>query len=196
VSDHVGSPVLVVNTTTGAIAQKVAYDEFGNVLTDTNPGFTPFGFAGCLYDQDTKLCRFGARDYDASTGRWTAKDPILFAGGDANLYGYVFNDPINYIDPEGKTPLLVFGPIIAYEIGYDIGTFLNTLAQTGSISAAGKEVYAKSPLRDAYNTGAGAIFPEQVSGPVQFLSNPDTMNALIQQRQRINKIDKKIRACE
>jgi len=103
VSDHVGSPVLVVNTTTGAIAQKVTYDEFGKVLTDTNPGFTPFGFAGCLYDQDTKLCRFGARDYDAETGRWTAKDPILFAGGDANLYGYVENDPINWIDASGTT---------------------------------------------------------------------------------------------
>jgi len=35
------------------------------------------------------IVRFGARDYDPETGRWTAKDPIMFAGGDANLYGYV-----------------------------------------------------------------------------------------------------------
>jgi RHS repeat-associated protein len=63
------------------------YDEFGNVINDTNPGFQPFGFAGGLYDQDTKLVRFGARDYDASVGRWTAKDPISFNGGDTNLYG-------------------------------------------------------------------------------------------------------------
>ena len=41
------------------------------------------------------------RDYDPETGRWTAKDPILFAGGDANLYGYSFNDPINRIDVSG-----------------------------------------------------------------------------------------------
>lgn len=45
--------------------------------------------------------RFGARDYDAKTGRWTAKDPILFSGGDTNLFGYVVNDPINLIDPSG-----------------------------------------------------------------------------------------------
>ncbi len=45
--------------------------------------------------------RFGARDYDAETGRWTAKDPILFAGGDTNLFGYVVNDPINLLDLNG-----------------------------------------------------------------------------------------------
>jgi RHS repeat-associated protein len=74
------------------------------VSADTNPGFQPFGFAGGLYDPQTKLVRFGARDYDAETGRWTAKDPILFAGGDANLYGYAANDPINLIDPIGFQP--------------------------------------------------------------------------------------------
>ena len=43
-------------------------------LNDTNPGFQPFGFAGGLYDPDTGLVRFGARDYDAETGRWTSKE--------------------------------------------------------------------------------------------------------------------------
>jgi len=54
-----------------------------------------------LYDSDTGLTRFGFRDYDAETGRWTAKDPILFGGEDSNLYGYLFQDPVNGIDPEG-----------------------------------------------------------------------------------------------
>lgn len=38
-SDHLGSPRLVVNTTDGTIAQRLDYDEFGNVILDTNPGF-------------------------------------------------------------------------------------------------------------------------------------------------------------
>ncbi len=101
VTDYLGSVRLVVNSTTGAIMQQIDYDEFGKVLNDTNPGFQPFGFAGGLYDKDTGLVRFGSRDYDARTGRWTSKDPILFAGGDSNLYGYVLNDPVNEIDPEG-----------------------------------------------------------------------------------------------
>jgi len=64
----------------------------------------PFGFAGGLYDEDTKLIRFGYRDYDSYTGKWTAKDPILFAGGDSNLYGYVLNDPVNLVDVDGLLP--------------------------------------------------------------------------------------------
>jgi RHS repeat-associated protein len=71
------------------------------VTNDTNPGFQPFGFAGGLYDQQTGLVRFGARDYDPQTGRWTAKDPIRFGGADSNLYGYAFSDPVNYIDSNG-----------------------------------------------------------------------------------------------
>jgi RHS repeat-associated protein len=54
-----------------------------------------------LYDVDTKLTRFGYRDYDAYTGKWTAKDPIGFDGGDSNLYGYVLGDPVGFVDPNG-----------------------------------------------------------------------------------------------
>ncbi len=101
-TDHLGSPRLVVNVGTGQVVQEMAYDAFGNIITDTNPGFQPFGFAGGLYDQHTKLTRFGARDYDAEVGRWTTKDPLNFSGGDTNLYAYVFNDPVNLIDPTGE----------------------------------------------------------------------------------------------
>ena len=101
VSDHLGSVRLVIDTDTGEIAQRMDYDPWGKVLYDSNPGFQPFGFAGGLYDPDTGLTRFGARDYDAETGRWTAKDPILFNGGDSNLYGYVVQDPVNYFDSMG-----------------------------------------------------------------------------------------------
>src|SRR5882724_8630733 len=61
----------------------------------------PYGFAGGLYDEDTGLVRFGARDYDAEVGRWLAKDPILLKGGQANLYVYAGDDPVNRIDTTG-----------------------------------------------------------------------------------------------
>ncbi len=101
ISDHLGSVRLVVNATNGAVAQRLDYDEFGKVVQDTNPGFQPFGFSGGLYDPDTGLIRFGCRDYDAATGRWLSKDPVLFKGGQANFYIYCDGDPINWIDPSG-----------------------------------------------------------------------------------------------
>ncbi|MBN1482472.1 hypothetical protein EH223_10545 [candidate division KSB1 bacterium] len=101
ITDCLGSPRLVVNATTGKIVQRMDYDEFGKIIYDSNPGFQPFGFAGGIYDPDTRLIRFGTRDYDPDIGRWTIKDPLLFGGGDTNLYAYVGNDPINLVDLDG-----------------------------------------------------------------------------------------------
>ena len=70
-ADQVGSPRLIIDSATGTIAQRINYDPFGRVTRDTNPGFQPLGFAGGLWDHDTGLVRFGARDYDLETGRWT-----------------------------------------------------------------------------------------------------------------------------
>jgi RHS repeat-associated protein len=102
VSDHLGTPRLLVNSTTGAVAQRLDLDEWGQVTADSSAGFQVFGFAGGIYDSDTGLVRFGARDYDPVVGRWTAKDPIRFDGGQANLYVYVLNDPVNFADPSGE----------------------------------------------------------------------------------------------
>jgi RHS repeat-associated protein len=141
--DHLGSVRLVVNNNNGSIAQRIDYDEWGRVVLDTNPGFQPFGFAGGLYDPDTGLVRFGFRDYDAETGRWLAKDPILFAGGQANLYLYCHGDPINWVDAWGLaenrrrpgewqwTWWDLLPPVayvhLFYNIGYAIGSPLSQL---------------------------------------------------------------------
>ncbi|MEW6298461.1 MAG: RHS repeat-associated core domain-containing protein [Thermodesulfobacteriota bacterium] len=112
ITDSLGSPRLVIDTATGAVVQQMRHDEFGNVLQDTNPGFHPFGFAGGLYDPETGLVRFGARDYDPEIGRWTSKDPIRFNGGE-NLWTYTRNDPVNFIDPLGQDRTFNFpGPTV------------------------------------------------------------------------------------
>jgi uncharacterized protein RhaS with RHS repeats len=50
---------------------------------------------------------FPDRYYDPETGLWLSKDPIRFNGGDTNLYGYVMQDPVNFIDPDGKSAISV-----------------------------------------------------------------------------------------
>ena len=80
VTNQLGSPMAVVDVATGDVVQELDYDEFGRVTRDTNPEFQPFGFAGGLWDRETGLVRFGARDYDPETGRFTAPDPARLRG--------------------------------------------------------------------------------------------------------------------
>ena len=110
--DQVGT-LKVVADSAGTIVKQLRHDSFGYEYFDSNPGFkVPFGFAGGLYDEDTGLIRFGYRDYDPEAGRWTAKDPIGFAGGDTDLYGYCLNDPVNLIDPTGEYWHIVVGDLV------------------------------------------------------------------------------------
>jgi RHS repeat-associated protein len=102
-SDHLGSPRIVMNAATGEVVQRMDFQAFGESIQDSNPGWQPFGFAGGLYDPDTGLVRFGARDYDPRVGNWTAKDPTLFEGRSLNLYGYAVSDPVNLLDSEGES---------------------------------------------------------------------------------------------
>jgi RHS repeat-associated protein len=71
-----------------------------------------------LYDSDTKLVHFGYREYDPFTGKWSAKDPLLFGGGDSNLYGYVLGDPVNLVDPDGQFAINPWTVAIAIGSGY------------------------------------------------------------------------------
>ncbi len=131
--DQVGS-LRVVADSAGVVVKEIEYDSFGNVIVDTNPAFTmPFGFAGGLHDRDTGLVRFGYRDYDPDIGRWTAKDPIMFAGGDSDLFGYVQNNPVNFVDPSGE----IIANLVTAGIGGTAGAFSGLMngIKSGSVAA-------------------------------------------------------------
>jgi RHS repeat-associated protein len=103
ISDQLGSPVLAVNVANSSDIQfQATYSAFGErTLVAGTDDWMPFGFAGGIYDLDTKLTRFGAREFNATLGRWVSKDPIRFEGRQANIYVYVRNDPVNKRDPSG-----------------------------------------------------------------------------------------------
>jgi RHS repeat-associated protein len=122
-SDHLGSPRLIVNATTGAIAQRMDFDEWGRLALATNPSLHPFGFGGGLLDRSVARTRFGARDYSAGIGRWASQDPLRFHSGDTNAYAFVLNDPIGLSDPLGLASIcyrpLKRTPIVIYDRNLD-----------------------------------------------------------------------------
>ncbi len=164
VKDHLGSVRLVVNAQTGAVAQSMDYDAYGRVLSETGAGFQPFGFAGGLYDATTKLVRFGARDYDPETGRWTNKDPIGFGGQQGNVYVYVSGDPVNLTDPNGTVAPLIVAMGIGGVIGGAGGAIAYTLtankfewSSLGAATAGGAVAGALAPLLAAEFVASGAV---------------------------------------
>jgi len=157
--DQIGS-LRIVADTAGNVVKRIDYDSFGNIIDDSNPGFSiPFGFAGGLHDRDTGLVRFGFRDYDPDIGRWTEKDPIFFDGGDTDLYGYVLNNPINAIDPLG---------LEMYRHGYDpkpfgqqLKEFVNIVTdQLPNLTKGQKTALLKTGLGTGLIIGGSLTLPE------------------------------------
>jgi RHS repeat-associated protein len=100
-TDHLNSVRLVLYES-GAVLDQIAYDAFGNIVAQLNPLLVnPILFASREFDAETSLYYNRARYLDPSTGRWTTQDPLGFAAGDANLYRYVGNNPVNMVDPSG-----------------------------------------------------------------------------------------------
>ncbi len=151
--DQVGS-LRAVTDEAGAVLKTLAHDSFGNVTEDTNPALQiPLGFAGGLCDSDTGLVLFGARDYDPALGRWIAKDPIGFAGGDANLYGYCLGDPVGLVDPSG----LAAGAIVVVAVAV-IGGYLLLDSSNDAVQDAASRRDQSASLEDMVRDGS--ITPE------------------------------------
>jgi RHS repeat-associated protein len=133
-TDHLGTP-RVITDATGAVMKRLDHDSYGVPLADSNPSFAlPIGFAGGLTDADTGLLRFGFRDYDPPAGRWTARDPALFSGGQANLYAYVNNGPVAYRDPLGLFAFCFgFSFYAGYGGGLSVCTSGNDLTLCGEV---------------------------------------------------------------
>ncbi|WP_150111759.1 RHS repeat-associated core domain-containing protein [Oscillatoria nigro-viridis] len=115
-SDQLGTVKDWVNNS-GSVANHVVYDAFGGVVSQSNPAFgSRYGFTGREFDAETGLYYYRSRYYNPGIGRFIGEDAVGFDGGDANLYRYVENSPIDRIDPLGQWGIVFFQiRVILYE---------------------------------------------------------------------------------
>jgi RHS repeat-associated protein len=95
----------------GKVVEHRQYDSFGKTVRQTTgpqagaPATAgvgvEFGYAGRPLESRTGLSDNRARWYEPGTGKFISEDPSGFKGGDANLFRYVGNDPLDRIDPSG-----------------------------------------------------------------------------------------------
>jgi RHS repeat-associated protein len=101
--DGLGSTDALLNPD-GTSPDRYAYRAFGLEShlsgTDDNRA-TWVGQQGYYDDRESGLYFLKARYYDPASGKFISRDPKGFEAGDANLYRYVSNDPVNAIDPSG-----------------------------------------------------------------------------------------------
>ena len=100
-NDHLGTPQQMTDIN-GTVVWSARYDSFGKAELDVVSTITNnLRFPGQYYDEETGLHYNFHRFYDPEVGRYLRVDPVGLNFGDMNLYRYVRNNPINFIDPQG-----------------------------------------------------------------------------------------------
>jgi RHS repeat-associated protein len=135
--DHLGSAQMVSGST-GQVYEHIEYTPYGETWVEQEPTVdqTPFRFTGHEADEETGLIYFGARYLNPQTGMWLSADPAMgeyvpqagkgadglpgmggvFNSVNFHAFAYAGNNPVKYIDPDGRFPWLVI-PIIIIGVG-------------------------------------------------------------------------------
>lgn len=158
--NHLGSVVGVANGS-GSEITSISYDPYG-IPTVLNGRIMPdFGFAGYYLHQRSELDLTMFRAYGPTLGRWLSRDP-LEEGAGTNLFCYVRNDPLNFVDPEGAQVQVlgnpgawaaVWGAVVSAasisrwvqehgpEVGRNIGDLISKMARERGTERVDKNEY-------------------------------------------------------
>lgn len=168
--DHLGS-IRELTDGSGSIHARYDYDPYGRLTKMSGDLDSDFTYAGYYNHLASGLYATLNRFYDPGLARWISRDPIAEAGG-ANLYGYVANNPVNWVDPLGLDYTQT-GPNLTVDTDTNIPT-----ANTG-------DPYHQNqlPAGSAGNTVPGVVAPPghgiHVGDPATLTTNGHTVQCLV-----------------
>lgn len=169
IHDPQGNVVALLDSS-GKLVEGYRYSAFGEIqfLSESTVD-NPWRFSSKRFDAETGFIYFGRRYYDPEIGRWTTPDPVGYADG-PNLYAYVHNHPLAYIDPDGQFAFLLVPLLIslATDVAIDFALplaatyaepYLGVTATTflaGVVKGMNSDFSAGTPL-EAGGMGIGAL---------------------------------------
>ena len=159
-SDHLGSSSLITDNN-GTLVQHLEYVPFGEVFLEENRSTwsTPFKFTSKELDAETGLYYFGARYYDPKTSVWLNVDPLAEKYVGWSSYNYCLNNPVKFVDPDGKEPTTIIAVLYAlYETGmsvYDAYDMVKTLFFDDNATNFEKAVTTAGFTAGLFSVGGG-----------------------------------------
>jgi RHS repeat-associated protein len=170
IHDPYGNLVSLLDSS-GNTAATYRYTAFGEEET-YGKSLSPWRFSSKRVDPETGLVYFGKRYYMPSLGRWLTPDPLGFADG-PNLYTYVHNRPMTYIDPDGQFALLLIPIFISLAADYCLPAAVAGLSEySGGVLAASLLTGMAAGYNDTFSTLADAsTYSMGAADPASFVFN-------------------------
>ncbi len=151
---------MLINDKQLAVA-KYSYDPFGNLLAKAGPlaDANTYRFSSKEYHQPSGLIYYGFRFYDPNLQRWPNQDPLGEEGG-INLYGFVGNSSINFVDPFGLAEHhYVVGPI---RFDPEVSPEARSVFRQCTTGDVGKHDYSRP--HPQYNQGVEDLWKDWMKG--------------------------------
>ena len=128
--DHLGSSSYITNLD-GEVVQHIEYVPFGEVFIEERNSIwnTPYLFNAKEFDEETGMYYYGARYYDPRLSLWISTDPLQEKYPHINSYCYTANNPILFVDPDGKA--IIKGAVAAFKYAKRVW---NVYKKTGKLT--------------------------------------------------------------
>jgi RHS repeat-associated protein len=156
--DHLGNHRVVMNAS-GTVVQATNYYPSGTTIAErqTDQGIQPYKFGGKELDRKDNLnfYDYEARAYDPTLMRFTSTDPMMEKYYGWSPFAYCLNNPVKFIDPDGKEPRIYVETKGFGHAFVTVGTGDKTIVYTyGRYGELGKD---KSSARGTTPTGEGVL---------------------------------------